>query len=57
MRFPKSSEQRTYCGGLQNPLASLEELRRRQSEVMEHPERLDERLAAVASKPGTYSSE
>ncbi|GLI78114.1 glycogenin glucosyltransferase [Penicillium ochrochloron] len=40
-----------------NPLASLEELRRRQSEVLEHPERLDERLAAVASKPGTYSAE
>ncbi|KAJ5364136.1 uncharacterized protein N7496_009849 [Penicillium cataractarum] len=38
-----------------NPLASLEELRRRQSEVLEHPERLDERLAAVASKSGSWS--
>ncbi|KAJ5157276.1 uncharacterized protein N7482_008376 [Penicillium canariense] len=44
------SEQHTYCGGLQNPLASLEELHRRQSEVLEHPERLDERLAAFAGE-------
>jgi hypothetical protein len=31
-----SSTQRTYCGGLQNPLAQLEELHRRHSEVLEH---------------------
>ncbi|EPS27816.1 putative glycogenin [Penicillium oxalicum 114-2] len=32
-----------------NPLTSLEELRRRQSEVLEHPERLQERLASAPS--------
>lgn len=55
MRFHKCSEQRTYCGGLQNPLASLEELHRRQSEVLEHPERLEERLAKIAREPGYWS--
>ncbi|CAG7955278.1 unnamed protein product [Penicillium nalgiovense] len=43
-----SSTQRTYCGGLQNPLAQLEELHRRHSEVLEHPELLFSRLAAAS---------
>lgn len=44
-RFLTSSEQRTYCGDQQNPLARLEELRRRQSSVVEDPEYLLRRLS------------
>ena len=47
-RFLMSSEQRTYCGNLQNPLARLEELRRRQSAVLENPEHLLSRLSDLA---------
>ncbi|KAJ5477347.1 hypothetical protein N7539_007491 [Penicillium diatomitis] len=38
-----------------NPLASLEELRRRQSEVLEHPERFQERLASATSEQRSVS--
>lgn len=47
-RFLTSSEQRTYCGDQQNPLARLEELRRRQSSVVEDPESLLSRLSEHA---------
>lgn len=50
MRFLLCLTQHTYCGGLQNPLVRLEELRRRQSEVLEHPERLSKLLAGLPDR-------
>lgn len=56
MRFLPCLTQRTYSGGLQNPLARLEELRRRQSEVLEHPERLFSRLAGLPDRASFESA-
>lgn len=47
MRFPLCLAQRTYCGGLQNPLARLEELRRMQEEAFRDPELLFKRLGRM----------
>jgi hypothetical protein len=50
MYFYTSFERRTYTGNLQNPSVSLEELRRRQSGVLDNPESLVERLTKILYK-------